>query len=80
MRSLLHRKTIHSKSRVEEKFQNIVDLIKDLDKKEFNRLQEGMDLAWRAYNKVSQAKTTTEKELEDIEGPERILEEESGRE
>lgn len=76
---LLHRKTRHSKSRVEEKFQNIVDLIKDLDKKEFNRLQEGMDLAWRAYNKVSQAKTATEKELEDIEGSERILEEESGR-
>lgn len=76
---LLHRKTRHSKSRVEEKFQTIVDLIKDLDKKEFNRLQEGMDLAWRAYNKVSQAKTTTEKELEDVEGAERILEEESGR-
>lgn len=77
---LLRRKTRHSKSRVEEKFQTIVDLIKDLDKKEFNRLQEGMDLAWRAYNKVSQAKTTTEKELADIEVTEKILEEESGRE
>lgn len=76
---LLHRKTRHSKSRVEEKFQTIVDLIKDLDKKEFNRLKEGIDLAWQAYNKVSQAKTATEKELEDIEGPEKILEEESGR-
>ena len=80
MRSLLHRKTRHSKGRVEEKFQTIVDLIKDLDKKEFNRLKEGIDLAWQAYNKVSQAKTATEKELEDIEGTERILEEEDGRE
>lgn len=76
---LLHRKTRHSKSRVEEKFQTIVDLIKDLDKKEFNRLKEGIDLAWQAYNKVSQAKTATEKELEDVEGAERMLEEESGR-
>lgn len=80
MRSLLHRRARHSKSRVEEKFQTIVDLIKDLDKKEFNRLKEGIDLAWQAYNKVSQAKTATEKELEDIEGTERILEEEDGRE
>ena len=80
MRSLLHRKTRHSKSRVEEKFQTIVDLIKDLDKKEFNRLKEGIDLAWQAYNKVSQDTTATEKELEDIEGTERILEEEDGRE
>lgn len=79
MRSLLHRKANRSKSRVEEKFQTIVDLIKDLDKKEFNRLQEGMDLAWRAYNKVSQAKTATEKELADIEVTEKILEEGSGR-
>lgn len=77
--SLLHRKNKRSSSRVEEKFQTIVDLIKDLDRREFNRLKEGIELAWQAYNKVSQAKTATEKELEDIEGPERILEEESGR-
>lgn len=80
MRSLFHRESGRSKSRVEEKFQTIVDLIKDLDKKEFNRLKEGIDLAWQAYNKVSQAKTATEKELDDIEGTERVLEEESGRE
>lgn len=77
--SLLHRKNKRSSSRVEEKFQTIVDLIKDLDRREFNRLKDGIELAWQAYNKVSQAKTATEKELEDIEGPERILEEESGR-
>lgn len=65
--------------RVELKFQAVVDLIRDLDKKEFNRLKEGMELVWQGYQKVGQAKTTIEKEMEDIEGPEKILEEESGR-
>lgn len=73
------RKKRISKSKVEQKFQVIVDLIKDLDRKEFNRLKEGIDLAWQAYNKVSQAKTSLEKEIEDIDLPERILEEESAR-
>lgn len=40
----------------------------------------GYHWIYLAYNKVSQAKTATEKELEDIEGTERILEEEDGRE
>lgn len=65
--------------RVEAKFQAVVDLIRDLDRKEFNRLKEGMELVWQGYNKVGQAKTTIEKEMEDIEIPEKILEEESGR-
>ena len=43
------------------------------------RVSEGMELVWQGYNKVGQAKTTIEKEMEDIEGPEKILEEESGR-
>ena len=72
-------KNKQSNDRVAERFQKVVDLIRDLDKKEFNRLKEGIELAWQAYSKVSQAKTTIEKEMEDIEGPERILEEESGR-
>lgn len=60
--------------RVEARFQTVVGLIKDLDRKEFNRLKEGIDLAWEAYNKVKQAKTNVEKEVEDIEHAEKILE------
>ena len=37
------------RDKVEVRFQAVVDLIRDLDKKEFNRLKEGMDLAWQAY-------------------------------
>lgn len=79
MRHWFSRKTSHPVDRVEAKFQAVVDLIRDLDRREFNRLKEGMELVWQGYNKVGQAKTTIEKEMEDIEGPEKILEEESGR-
>lgn len=79
MKNLFSHKKKRGDDRVAERFQKVVDLIRDLDKKEFNRLKEGIELAWQAYNKVSQAKTSMEKELEDIELPEKILEEESGR-
>lgn len=65
--------------RVEAKFQAVVDIVRGLDRREFNRLKEGMELVWQGYDKVGRAKTREEKELEDIEGPERILEEEFGR-
>ena len=61
--------------RVEERFQTIVTLIKDLDKREFNRLVEGMTLAWEAYNKVRQARPADEKGDADIEKAEKILSE-----
>lgn len=61
--------------RVEERFQTVVGLIRDLDKKEFNRLMSGMELAWQAYSKVREVKSTTEKEVEDIEHAEKILSE-----
>ena len=59
--------------RVEAKFQAVVDLIRDLDRKEFNRLKEGMELVWQGYNKVGQAKSSIEKEIEDIEKADKIL-------
>lgn len=68
-----------SHDRVEAKFQAVVDLIRDLDRKEFNRLKEGMELVWQGYNKVGQAKSSTEKEFEDIEKAEKLLEVENGR-
>lgn len=61
--------------RVEERFQTIVGLIRDLDKKEFNRLMEGMQLAWEAYSKVKQARPVSEREVEDIESAEKLLSE-----
>ena len=65
--------------KVEARFQTVVDLIRDLDKKELNRLIEGMQLVWQGYNKVEQAKTTDEKEYGDINDAEKALEDEHGR-
>lgn len=51
----------------EARFQKAVDLFKDLDRREFNRLMEGLKLAWEGYYKIRQVQTTDEKETaEDI--------------
>lgn len=73
---MLLRKKNKTEDRVAARFQQVVDLVRDLDKKEFNRLLEGITLAWQAYNKVSQAKTSYEKEVEDIENIEKEMEKE----
>lgn len=70
------RKKNKIEDRVEQKFQTIVSLVKDLDKKEFNRLKKGMELAWQGYQEVRQAKTLDEKETADIDEAEKALEEE----
>lgn len=79
MRSWFLNKSNVIEDRVEKRFQVIVDLIKDLDKREFTKLKEGIDLAWQAYDKISKAKTTVEKELGDIESTEIFLDETNGR-
>ena len=58
---------------VEEKFSIIIDLVKDLDRSNFNRLKGAMDLGYSAYQKVRNVKTADEKEVEDILSAERIL-------
>ena len=69
------KRKVKVQDKVENRFQTIGELIKDLDKKEFNKLQEGISLAWEAYNKVRQARTTIDKEIDDIETAEKILSE-----
>lgn len=58
---------------VEEKFSIIIDLVKDLDRSNFNRLKGAMDLGYSAYQKVRNVKTADEKEVADILNAERIL-------
>lgn len=54
------------KDRVEARFQQAVDLFKDLDKKEFKRLIDGIQLTWEGYNKIRQVQTTEDKEFADV--------------
>lgn len=36
----------------EERFGSMMDLVKDLSRKDYNRLKEAMDLGYNAYQKV----------------------------
>lgn len=67
------RKRKKNYDRVEQRFQQAVDLVKDLDKREFNRLIDGIELAWQSYNKIRQVQTVDEKEMADITNAEKEL-------
>lgn len=58
---------------VEQRFDAMMELIKDLPRAEFNRLKGAMDLGYSAYQKVRNVKTADEKEVEDILSAEKIL-------
>ena len=60
--------------RVEARFQQAIGLVKDLDKKEFNRMMDGIKLAWEAYDKIRKVQTVDEKEVAEITSTERELE------
>lgn len=57
----------------EVRFQTAVDLIKDLDKKEFNRFIDGLTLTWQGYDKIRQVQSREEKEMEQVTQAERKL-------
>ena len=58
---------------VEQKFDVMMGLIKDLPRADYNRLKDAMDLGWSAYQKIRNVKTLEEKELEDIVDSEAVL-------
>ena len=58
---------------VEQRFDSMMELIKDLPKADYNRLKDAMDLGYNAYQKVRNVKTADEKETEDILSAEKIL-------
>ena len=66
-------------NRVENRFQTVVELVRDLDEEELSRLLKGVKLCWQGYREVEQAKSAEEKEYSDIDSTEMFLEEESGR-
>lgn len=61
----------------EQRFDAMMELIKDLPKADYNRLKDAMDLGWNAYQKVRNVKTADEKENEDILSAEKVLAKES---
>lgn len=73
----LFRKKKEAIDPVEEKFSIIIDLVKDLDRSNFNRLKDAMDLGYNAYQKVRNVKTADEKEIADIVKAEVLLDKET---
>lgn len=58
----------------EAKINTIIDLIKDLEQADYNRLREGMDLIYKGYQKVRKSKTKGEKDYGEIDKAEEFLE------
>ena len=67
--------------KVEQRFQKGLEIVKDLDAKEFKRVIEGLTLAWKGYDCIRRVQTIDEKENEnaDIDKAEEILEKENGK-
>lgn len=63
---MFKRKKAKSLDKVEARFQQAVDLFKDLDKREFKRLMDGIQLTWEGYNKIRQVQTVDEKFVADV--------------
>lgn len=58
----------------EERFDEMMNLVKHLSRADYNRLREAMDLGYNAYQKVKNVKTAEEKELAEIDESDRSLE------
>lgn len=58
---------------VEQKFDAMMNLIKDLPKADYNRLKKAMDLGYDSYQIVRNVKTTDEKAVEEISDTEKEL-------
>lgn len=58
------KRTVDEIDPVEERFNAMVDLIKDLPRGDYNRLKDGMDLVYDGYQKVKNVKTAEEKAME----------------
>ncbi len=57
----------------ESRFEAVYELTKDLPKADFNRLIDGIKLAWEGYDKALRVKTREEKENADIYDAEKEL-------
>lgn len=82
---MFKRKKVRRKSKTdmdgasEAKLSTIIELIKDLERTDYNRLRAGMDLIYNGYQKIRTSKTMDEKELADIDESEKFLEVEASK-
>ena len=77
---LFKKKTHRFEDPSEQRFDSMMELIKDLPKADYNRLKKAMDLGWQSYQTVRNVKTDDEKETEEISEVEKVLIKESKNE
>lgn len=70
---LFKKKTHRFEDPSEQRFDSMMELIKDLPKADYNRLKKAMDLGWQSYQTVRNVKTDDEKETEEISEVEKVL-------
>lgn len=70
---LFRKRISHYEDPAEQRFDSMMDLIKDLPRSDYNRLKDAMDLGYNAYQKVRNVKTADEKEVSDIDDAEKQL-------
>lgn len=58
----------------EQRFDDMMALVKNLSRPDYNRLKQAMDLAYEAYCKVKNVKSDEEKDFADIEQVEKKAE------
>lgn len=63
---MVFRKKKQIADKVEARFQQAIGLIKDLDKREFKRFIEGLQLTWEGYDRIRRVQTTEDKETADV--------------
>jgi len=63
----------------EERLDQIVVLIKDLPRADYKRLCEAMDLVYNGFQKIKKVKTEDERENEDLDTAEKILNKEEAK-
>jgi hypothetical protein len=73
----MFKKKVKAVDPAEERFDKMMELIKDLPRADYNRLKVAMDLGYDAYQKVKNVKTEDEKELADIVKAEVLLDKEA---
>lgn len=73
---LFNRRKKKYADKVEARFQQGLTIVKDLDKREFNRFVDGLTLAWQGYDRIRRVQTIDEKENSDLDEAEKYLEKE----
>lgn len=68
------RRSTASELAPEDRFEMVYDLVKPLPKADFNKLIDGVKLAWEGYDKALRIQTRDDKKDKDIKEPERELE------